>query len=465
MKSKKLQSACKFSGVCLLIFWLGSANAQWLDSIQAIPNPVTAGNRVAFLMNFLGSGNVYPIISSANFNLVPAAGAVPGHTPVVSKRVRTTNSGISSTPVTVRITAQYRGRTITVDLVVNPRRPSSAPTLTSPGNNATNYDGRPPFRWNTVARAAQYRLCVYVGNSNACRNNANAITRTVTARSYGGQLPNGLRGRVVRWHVHAINVSGEGPRSSRRNVRLTLPSATLVNPLNNATSSTRQPTFRWVQVPGASGYQIRVWRTNGSPWRFDINSGTTTSSTPPTPIFFGGPARWSVNAKSDAVPVYGQPSGGNQIRAITLPGGNSELTWTSPITTTNFPDLSIPSVTNQNVERPRIENQTIAEIISSQVIARGDDKKCTACHFQNSNISQFYRPTVGPSSTTSISRTGNYNYNNSRNGMSTWAVSNGFGDRFVQRHAGGTRANPQFGQKPTFLRKLIEKWIADGRKQ
>ena len=248
---------------------------------------------------------------------------------------------------------------------------------------------------------------------------------------------------------------------------LTMPSAVLVSPTNNFNSNTRQPRFQWLRVTGATRYRIRVSGPNNQVAQFTINSGTTTSFTPAAAITFGGQAYWSVNARNNTVTEYGQPSTANQIRGITLPtagGGNTDLTWTSPITTTNFPDLANTLVTS-SVQRNRIENETIADIVSSVVIARDDNAKCTACHYQTTNVSQYYRPAVSSSSTTSISRTANYNFNNAQNGTSTWAVANGFADRFVQRHAGGTRANPQFGQKPTFLRKLIEKWIADGKKQ
>jgi hypothetical protein len=159
------------------------------------------------------------------------------------------------------------------------------------------------------------------------------------------------------------------------------------------------------------------------------------------------------SASARAFPPGG--SGGND-------GSSSgQLTWSSPITSANFPDLTNTGVTN-SAQRQRIENKKLSEIISSVVIARDDGNRCSACHFQTAAVTQYYRPTVPQNSTNTISSTTAYSFSAGGSGTSTWAGANGFADRFIQRHASGTRPNPAVGRKPLFLRKLFEKWKNDG---
>ena len=155
------------------------------------------------------------------------------------------------------------------------------------------------------------------------------------------------------------------------------------------------------------------------------------------------------------------------MQSLSNAGGNdgansaSLLKWSSHISAANFPDLMNTSIITA-AQRQRIENKKLSEIVSSVVIARDDNARCSACHYQTANVSQYYRPSVAQNAQTTISATAAYNYNEARNGTATWAGSQGFADRFLQRHAGGAKPNPAVGQKPLFLRKLFEKWKSDG---
>lgn len=147
-------------------------------------------------------------------------------------------------------------------------------------------------------------------------------------------------------------------------------------------------------------------------------------------------------------------------------GGNNNgavLTWSSPITAANFPDLTNSAVTT-TAQRQRIENHTLSEIVSSVIIARDDNARCSACHFQTTGVSQFYRPPVNQNAQTTISPTTAY-YAGANGATRSWAAANGFAERFLERHAAGQLSQPSIGRKPLFLRKLFEKWKNDGYQQ
>ncbi|RMD91477.1 MAG: hypothetical protein D6813_07590 [Calditrichaeota bacterium] len=146
------------------------------------------------------------------------------------------------------------------------------------------------------------------------------------------------------------------------------------------------------------------------------------------------------------------------VKVIVIP---QKLRWHLPITEANFPELSNSKIVNK-AKRQRIENRTIGQIISSVVIVRDDNKKCSSCHYRNTHGSRYYRPDVEKNSTTNISPIQPYNYNDSGNGQSTWAGAGGFADRFLQRHVNGKLKNPPVGRKSLLLRKLIKKWKSDG---
>jgi hypothetical protein len=133
----------------------------------------------------------------------------------------------------------------------------------------------------------------------------------------------------------------------------------------------------------------------------------------------------------------------------------SVLTWTSPISTTNFPSLGNTSIVTP-AQRVLIEGATLSDIVSSVRIVRETGEKCSHCHFTPPDSpSGKYRPAVMQESTTTILPTTPYNAGVT---TSVWATVGGFADRFILRDG----VTSTYAPKPLYLRALFTRWRDGG---
>jgi hypothetical protein len=134
----------------------------------------------------------------------------------------------------------------------------------------------------------------------------------------------------------------------------------------------------------------------------------------------------------------------------------SVLTWTSPISTTNFPALSNPSIVTP-AQRILIEGVTLADMISSVKVVRDTDHAlCSQCHSAPpDSTSGKYRPNVVKDSAMTILPTALYNAGAAD---SIWATAGGFADRFILRDG----VTVTYAPKPLYLRELFKRWRDGG---
>jgi hypothetical protein len=145
--------------------------------------------------------------SSSSVATVPATVTVPAGAFSASFSIGTTSVTASTTAV---IIGSYGGATRTATLAVHPPSTPTAPSLTSPAN-----DARPAqpvtFDWSDVANAASYEIQIDNTSTIASPFVANAVV-TVSQATIGG-----LPAQQLWWRVRARNsVGGSGPFSATR---------------------------------------------------------------------------------------------------------------------------------------------------------------------------------------------------------------------------------------------------------
>lgn len=133
----------------------------------------------------------------------------------------------------------------------------SAPTLTSPANNASNVSVTPTFQWNASAGATSYKIQIStISNFGIITDSA-----TVTTNSYAiapGILQNAS---AYFWRVNASNSLGTSAFSTTFNFSTTVsppPVPVLVSPANNSNGQSTTPTLVWQAITGATSYHVQV---------------------------------------------------------------------------------------------------------------------------------------------------------------------------------------------------------------
>lgn len=154
----------------------------------------------------------------------------------------------------------------------------SAPTLSSPSNNATNISIPATLSWNASNGAASYTLQVSVNSSfTSYVYNQSGITNT-------SQQVSGLNNSTnYFWRVSATNSYGTSGWSTTRNYTTAagsnIPSApTLSSPSNGATSISTSPTLSWNSSSGSTSYNLQVSTSSGfGSYIYNQNVGNVTS--------------------------------------------------------------------------------------------------------------------------------------------------------------------------------------------
>ena len=155
-----------------------------------------------------------------------------------------------------------------------------APSLNSPGDNATVYANNPTdFTWSSVSGATGYDIQF----DNDTPNSTSINSFSLNSNAVGAHT----------WRVRAKNSSGTGLWSATRSFTIVvLPAPSLNSPGDNATVYANNPTdFTWSSVSGATGYDIQF--DNDTPNSTSINSFSLNSNAV-------GAHTWRVRAKNSS---------------------------------------------------------------------------------------------------------------------------------------------------------------------
>jgi uncharacterized protein YegP (UPF0339 family) len=151
----------------------------------------------------------------------------------------------------------------------------SAPTLLSPGDNATVAGASINFQWNPSTGANKYELRVI-----KVSDGSTFKLQPVGNLTYNTQIGFPNDGSVYRWQVRAGNDGGWSSWSSERTFtnsgELGIP--ILTSPAANANVFGSAILFRWNAASGATRYEIQVLNENGTVFRSEtLNTATTTT--------------------------------------------------------------------------------------------------------------------------------------------------------------------------------------------
>jgi glucose/arabinose dehydrogenase len=190
--------------------------------------------------------------------------------------------------ITHNITVPTANRTYTVTWIDT--TPPSAPSLSSPGSNATLDNVLPTFSWSAPARAVQYRLQV----DNNADFSSPEINVTTASPRYTSQRVLGFGS--YSWRVMAFNGVAAGSAWSQPR-SFTLASRSDAVPVRNR-FITATPRLTWYGVDWAIGYEIQV-DNNGdfsSPEFKDDQLGSDALAVVTRPLA-NGSYYWRVRAK------------------------------------------------------------------------------------------------------------------------------------------------------------------------
>jgi hypothetical protein len=176
------------AGAILLLLMLADVAAATarLSSLSVIRPPrsgvVQGGQSYDCQIRFENAGFAAPIVTSSNATVIPGFSVSGSNVTVLSKRISVRSV---SAPVNVRLTANWGGRTRTLDLTVSPPRPSSAPTLSWPRNNFYEYRDGTSLGWDRVSGASEYRVCFKREGATGCPSNGtDGIAGRTSNRSF-----------------------------------------------------------------------------------------------------------------------------------------------------------------------------------------------------------------------------------------------------------------------------------------
>jgi photosystem II stability/assembly factor-like uncharacterized protein len=136
----------------------------------------------------------------------------------------------------------------------------SAPTLSSPTNNAVNISITPTLIWNSLYGSTKYRIQVSTDQTFTTASIDTTVTNVTQLMVPSGRL-NGIS--VYYWRVYGTNDYEISPWSSVWNFTTTLATPSLISPANGVSSVTLTPLIDWSDITGATTYNVQV-ATNSS---------------------------------------------------------------------------------------------------------------------------------------------------------------------------------------------------------
>jgi len=190
----------------------------------------------------------------------------------------------------------FRFKTENAPVVVPP-----APTLASPANGAANVSVNPTLVWNAVQGADSYRLQVATdaGFGNMVFNQSGL---TNTAR----QVPGLQNDRQYFWRVSASNAGGVGSWSSiwafatQGSPQLPPNTPRLLEPAHGVDGISVTPTFRWIDVPNTTNFQLQVSTSRKFSTLIVNEKNLTEASFQASGLQYGRRYFWRVRARNAA---------------------------------------------------------------------------------------------------------------------------------------------------------------------
>ena len=226
----------------------------------------------------------------------------------------------------------------------------STPTLTSPSNNAVLYNCQPEFSWSEATDTTHYEIDVLRYGSNGTNVSSTSSTALFTPSVV-------LRPDWYYWRARALNGTIAGDWSNDFWFKINVGAPNNVTPVTNDGTYSLTPTFDWLDVCGADGYDLFAVRYDetGTP-QTAIYTGTTVSEYTPTSDLTPGVYAWYVRAKSGT--EYGP---WNTFYWLTLFIGAPNLQ--TPVTNdlvTAYPEFSwteVPGATGYDLFVVKIEGE------------------------------------------------------------------------------------------------------------
>jgi hypothetical protein len=133
--------------------------------------------------------------------------------------------------------------------------PPSAPTLSSPANNATGVATTLTLQWSASSGATSYQVQVSTSDnfSSTSFNQSDIAATQVTVSALNAST-------TYYWRVKASNDYGTSDWSTTRRFTTCAPppAPTLSSPANNATGVAIAPNLQWNASSGATSYQVQV---------------------------------------------------------------------------------------------------------------------------------------------------------------------------------------------------------------
>jgi hypothetical protein len=220
------------------------------------------------------------------------------------------------------------------------------PVLVTPANNALTTDYTPRLDWNVAAFADHYQLQVATSNTFATTVIAkpNIIPSDFTPTS--DLLPNSR----YYWRVRTYNPLGKvSSWSAVHTFRTALLTPTLQAPADGFNLLNNRPAFDWDDVPGATGYTIKISRNSGftslvGTYLVSPSTYTLTADLPVNMTLYwrvqsrgaNGPSAWSAVRTVNTANPPGVP-------ALLLPASNALTTDYTP--RLNWGLVTLPAAT------------------------------------------------------------------------------------------------------------------------
>jgi uncharacterized repeat protein (TIGR01451 family) len=175
----------------------------------------------------------------------------------------------------------------------NPCDGRSVPAALAPANNATLNSSIVDFSWSAATNVSEYRLWAQINGA------VPVVLATTAETSHTATIPTG----VVSWWVEALYDGCASLES--QHFTFTIPQRgecstqkpELIAPTNNTTLSNGSVTFSWSAVQNATGYEVWLSTSRGTPTLIG-----TTSATSLTHVVTAGVYDWFVRALVDRCP-------------------------------------------------------------------------------------------------------------------------------------------------------------------
>ncbi len=174
------------------------------------------------------------------------------------------------------------------------QNPLTAPTLSSPVNNAKMQPVTATIAWQTVVGSTGYEIQYSTDAAFTAPVTKTSATSQVTLQSL-------VNNKEYYWRVRATANSNSGPWSETWKFLTVIANPTLLSPADNAVSIPISGTIEWNAVDGASSYRIQIsTKSDFSDTVVNVNNGSTVTSYSYSGLLNATKYYWKIRASSAA---------------------------------------------------------------------------------------------------------------------------------------------------------------------